>query len=383
MMSTGSSTRSVLMAMLCAGGVTAQFIGGKAARDALYFSNFDPKTLPAMVIGTSFVSIILVAISAKIFARLSPSTFVPALFTGSALLLLAEWALTYEVQKAAAVLVYLHISGLGPMLGSGFWLIASERFDPRTAKRRVGQIQSAGTFVGLLGVLFADRVAVTFGTAAMLPVLAALNVGCAFALRQLALPRERDQRARPPGLIPELAPAAPRTGLRVLADAPYLRHLAALVMLSTMSAMLLDYIFKVQARSTFGSGFEFRRFFVIYYSATSLITFLLQTSSSRVVLERLVLGWTAAMPSVGLIAGSVGGLFVPGITTMTIARGGESVLRGSFFRAGYELFYTPVPAAEKRAAKSIIDVGFDRLGDLLGAGVLQLVLLILPAPGGV
>ena len=47
-------------------------------------------------------------------------------------------------------------------------------------------------------------------------------------------------------------------------------------------------------------------------------------------------------------------------------RSAESVFRGSLFRTGYEIFYTPIPADEKRAAKSIIDVGFDRLGDAIG-----------------
>src|SRR3954466_6158221 len=98
-MPTRASTQPVLMAMLCAGGVTAQFIGGKAARDALYFASFDPKTLPAMVIGTSIVSILFVFTIATVSRRLSPSIFVPALFWGSALLLSAEWALTYEAQK--------------------------------------------------------------------------------------------------------------------------------------------------------------------------------------------------------------------------------------------------------------------------------------------
>jgi hypothetical protein len=55
------------------------------------------------------------------------------------------------------------------------------------------------------------------------------------------------------------------------------------------------------------------------------------------------------------------------------------VLRNSLFRAGYELFYTPVQPAEKRAAKSIIDVGFDRLGDAVGGGVVRLLLLLAPA----
>ena len=38
------------------------------------------------------------------------------------------------------VAVYLHISAAGPVLASGFWLIASERFDPHTAKKRFGHI---------------------------------------------------------------------------------------------------------------------------------------------------------------------------------------------------------------------------------------------------
>ena len=45
---------------------------------------------------------------------------------------------------------------------------------------------------------------------------------------------------------------------------------------------------------------------------------------------------------------------------------GESVFRVRS-SAGYELFYTPIPSQEKRAAKWVIDVGFDRLGDALAA----------------
>jgi hypothetical protein len=58
----------------------------------------------------------------------------------------------------------------------------------------------------------------------------------------------------------------------------------------------------------------------------------------------------------------------------TVLRSLESVLRGSLFRAGYELLYTPIPAAEKRAGKTLIDVGCDRAGDALGGGIVQLLL---------
>jgi hypothetical protein len=72
------------------------------------------------------------------------------------------------------------------------------------------------------------------------------------------------------------------------------------------------------------------------------------------------------------------GLVFPGLAGALVARTGESVFRGSLFKTGYEIFYTPIAADEKRAAKSIIDVGFDRLGDAVGGGVIRL-LLLLPA----
>jgi hypothetical protein len=65
---------------------------------------------------------------------------------------------------------------------------------------------------------------------------------------------------------------------------------------------------------------------------------------------------------------------------MVATRGSEAVLRASTYRAGYELFYTPVPPKDKRAVKSIIDVGVDRTGDIVGATITQRLLQI-PQPG--
>jgi hypothetical protein len=287
--------------------------------------------------------------------------------------------LTERARGLAAVLVYLHISGVGPLLGSGFWLISSERFDPRTAKRRFGQIAAAGTLGGLLSAVLAERVAALVGAAAMLPVLAIFHIISAWQVRALAV----ESRGVPgPGAIetfrnPTAAPT--RSGLRVIAEAPYLRYLAVLVLLGTTGAALLDYLFKVRAVETFGRGDNLLRFFAVYYAATSLITFVIQMSSSRFMLERFGLALTASTPSLALFSGGFFGLLSPGFGAIAMARGAESVFRGSLFRAGYELFYTPIAAAEKRAAKSIIDVAFDRLGDAVGGGMVRGALLLAPA----
>jgi hypothetical protein len=367
--------------MVCSGVVTAQFIAGKATRDALYLANLDVTTLPAMVIATSAVSILLVVASSKILGRLTPGAFVPLAFAVSAALLLVEWALVDTAPKIAACSVYLQISGIGPMLGSGFWLHASERFDPHTAKRHFGQIAGAGTLGGLAGGLISERVSGGLGLSAMLPILAAMNLLCAWLVRRFAAVDYaplRAPRAEIGDIVPELMSEAPRSGLRVLAEQRYLRNLAALVLLGTAGAALMDYVFKVQAVASIGQGETLLGFFAIYYSAVSLITFVVQTAASRLALEKLGLAFCTSTPSIALLAGGASALAIPGLSSVVVARGSESIFRGSLFRSSYEIFYTPIPPSEKRAAKSIIDVGFDRLGDAAGGVLIRGALLLAP-----
>jgi ATP:ADP antiporter, AAA family len=371
-------TPAVAAAMVCSGVVTAQFIAGKATRDALYLAYHDITTLPAMVIVTSVVSILLVVGSSKGFRMLAPAVFVPLAFAASAGLLLGEWALFSATPTIAARVIYLQISGIGPMLGSGFWLVASERFDPRTAKMNYGRIAGAGTFGGLIGGLVSERVAASLAMSAMLPILAAMNLLCAWLIRRLAISEHVRRHTVPADIAPELSSSAPQSGLRALANARYLGNLAALVLLGTAGAALLDYVFKLQATSTFGRGDGLLRFFAIYYAATSLLTFVVQITLSKPALGRLGLAASAATPSIAVLAGSAAALAAPGLAASMAARGAETVFRGSLFRAGYEIFYTPIPASEKRSAKSLIDVGFDRLGDAVGGGLVRMTLMLAP-----
>lgn len=378
-MDTSQHTRPVgvmVTAMVCAAVVMGQFVAGKAIRDALFLTSLDITALPAMLIATSLCSVLLVGLNSRLARMTAPALLVPWSFTVSGALFLVEWLARANAPTAAAVILYLHISAAGPLLTSGFWLISSERFDPRTAKKRFGQLAGAGTLGGLLSALVAERVATLFGAPAMLPMLAAIQFGAALLVRRLALGLNR----APQHPIDALEPgAATRSGLRVIAETPYLRHLAALVLLGTTGASLVDYLFKAQAVESFGRGDQLLRFFALYYAATSILTFIIQTSASRAVLERFGLGVTASTPSFALLFGSLGGLLVPGFGSLLVARGGESVFRSSLFRAGYELFYTPIPSEEKRAAKSLVDVAFDRLGDAIGGGLVRVAIVVLPA----
>jgi hypothetical protein len=364
--------------MICSGAVSAQFIAGKATRDALYLAHLDVTTLPLMITVTAVVSILLVFASSRALRSIAPGTFVPLAFAVSAALLFGSWFLLEWAPRAAAQAVYLQIAGLGPMLGSGFWLIATERFDPHTARLNFGRIAGVGTAAGLVAALLTERIGATLGIAVMLPILAVLNVICAWQVRRLAGPQILTIHDKGMEVAPDLAATSPRSGLRVLAGAPYLRNLAALVLLGTIAAALIDYVFKAEAVRAFGRGDALLQFFALYYAGVTLLAFVVQSASAPIVLEKLGLAVTTATPSLALAVTGLGGLLFPGLGGALAARAAESTLRSSLFKTGYEIFFTPIAPHDKRAAKSIIDVGFDRLGDAVG-GALILLLIMLPS----
>ena len=354
----------------------ANQVGSKATRDTLFLSNFDIDALPLMLMGAAAFSIITLLWASRLMAVWTPARMIPITFGLSGLLLVGEWALWFESPKATSVILYLHVAALGSFLISGFWSIINERFDPRTVKKKVGLIASGGTLGGLMGGLLAERVAAWFTVATMLPLLASMHLACGLILylaRSPSDPRSRERKHRP------VETKVSGSGLKILAGSPYLRNIGLLVLTTTAGATLLDYVFKARALDAYGQGEDLMRFFAVFYAAVGLGTFVLQTTLSRSLLEKLGLARTIAILPSFTALGSFALLFVPGLAAAGVARGGEAAVRSSLFRSGYELLYTPVTLRQKRTAKSMIDVGVDRLADGVGAILIRSLLFLVPA----
>jgi AAA family ATP:ADP antiporter len=360
----------VVAAMLASAAVGAQFVASSSARDALFLARFDATALPVMMIGSSVVSLALVAFAASALRRVSPAVHVPLTFGLSAVLILAEWGLTRLDPGAAARVFYLHVTGLGPMLGSGLWLVMNERFDPRGAKKHFGPIGAVQTLGGCLGGVFAASFAAKQGIAGMMLLPALLQAICAFQVRALARPVAPVGVRRPRDREPDVVPSA----RRVLAQTPYLRSLAVAFLFGTMAAAFVDYALKAQVSASATHSDVLAKFFSLYYASISLITFVVQAFGSRVTIEKLGLGAATAAPSLLLSAGSVFAMLVPGVWSIAAAHGGERVTRGSLYRTGYEQLYTPLAPADRRAVKALMDVGVGRAGDILGWMSVQMLL---------
>jgi ATP:ADP antiporter, AAA family len=342
-------------------------VAGRATRDALYLSSFDVTSLPRMVGTAAAITLACTVLASRALGRWGPARLVPALFGASAVLLLLESALLSVARQPAAILVFLHFNALGALLVSMFWSLVNERFDPRTAKRAIGRIGAAGTIGGVVGGLLAERAAAYFSIAAMLPLLALLHAACAvLASRVGTLPARADRPQSPE-----------RTSAHeVLGASRYVRALGAIVILATVGEGLLDYVFKAGAQSTYGHGEALLRFFAVFYASTNLLGAALQALAGRWSLERLGLARTVGALPWTVAGGAVGAIVFPGLPSATLAKGGEAVVRNSLYRSGYELLFTPLPPAEKRAVKAVLDVGAVRVGDLVAAGLVQLTLLV-------
>ncbi len=366
---------SLVAAVVTAIGMIAFQTAAKATRDALFLSTFDVSALPRMVMVSALVAMAVALLAARWMTQIGPMRLVPPAFALSAALALVEWGLLGAFRRPVAVGFYLHYAALGAVLISGFWSVINERFDPRTAKRYVGRIAAGATVGGLLGGVLAERVGALLSMEAMLPILAALHLLCGILI--LAVPDRSRVRPAPRRSAAEEAPE--RSGLRVIAKTPYLRGLVALVMLATVAEILIDFVFKAQATGTFGGQDTLLRFFAAFYTGVALLTVVVQALGSRVALQRLGLTRTVALLPAATGLGSIGALAVPGLASASVARGAEQVSRNGLYRAGYELLFTPLPPEQKRATKTLVDVGVVRMGDITGGAIVQLTLVLTAA----
>jgi ATP:ADP antiporter, AAA family len=310
-------------------------------------------------------------LGSRMLVRLGPNRLAAFAFALSGIMQVAEWILFGYRPRIAACLIYVHVVAFGAVLASAFWSLMNESFEPRSAKTVFGKIGASGTLGGFLGGLLAERVAALFSAQAVILVLATLHMLCA-GLLWMAFPSKPAREQRQSG---KREPAV----IDALHRYPFLLTLAGLVLAASVSGSLLDFVFKARAAQTIGCGAALFRFFGLYYTATSLLTFLAQTFVSRLCLKHAGLAASVgALPAVVSLGSLLNAVF-PGFNLLSGARGMEIVIRGSVYRSAYELFYTAVAPGDKRSAKSLIDVGVERVGDLLGAGTVSLLLVLSPS----
>jgi len=349
----------------------AHQVAGKATRDAVFLTHFDVTDLPKMVITAAILSMVAVIGMSRLLVVYGPFRVIPMAFAFSAILFVANWWLYAHAPPKVAVLLYLQMAIFGAVLISGFWSVVNERFDPHTAKTTIARIAAAATLGGVLGGFLVSSVAEALDVRSMLLVLGGLHFACFLSVRSIGDARLGIKAGPKPTM---------QSGLELLVTNRYLQLMGALMVLGAIMAALVDYAFKSAASAHMSSGEELAVFFGQFYAAVGVFTFLVQSLAGPRILKRYGIGITlAVMPAIALFTGLVSIAALTRLWTVVTVRAGQIVFANSFFRSAFELLYTPLPAGTKRPTKTIIDVASDRLGDVLGSGVLLLLLAITPS----
>ncbi|MGI9315765.1 MAG: hypothetical protein ACR2QW_00420, partial [bacterium] len=329
-------------------------------------THFDVSQLPKIMMVSAAVSVVAVLQMSRLLSRFGPARVIPPLYLASALLLAIQWYMADTSPRIAVIALYLHVAALNSILISGFWSVVNERFDPYTAKKVIPRLTAATTFGGVLGGLAASSVASAADTHAILLMLSAMHLVCAGGVAYLGRGQRHVSKEE----------QEPTNFIAPLKRSPLIRRMALLALLVATTAAVLDYILKSKASSTLADE-DLITFFAYFYTAVGLGTFLLQSAVGNRALRWFGLGGTmVAWPLSILITGGAA-MFIRTLVSATLLRASANLLYNSFFRAGFELLYTPISPADKRTGKVLIDVGADRSGDLLG-GLLVMAILLVP-----
>lgn len=360
---------AIRFALLTAVVMIAQQVAGKATRDALFLAQFDVRELPKIMVISAALSVIGVLAMSTLLAKYGPSRLIPRGFAVSAVLFLIEWWMLAHAPHAAIVALYLHMGVVGVLLISGFWSVINERFDPHTAKRTIIRIAAAATLGGILGGLLAERVATYAEPRLMLLLLAGMHAACVFGVRGIGtLNWSKRSDANPPVIA----------GVTLLLRNQYLIQMAALVLLGALVSGLLDYALKAETSLRYADKQELLGFFATFYAVIGLVTFAVQVSLGPWLLNRFGLGGAIfILPGAVLIGATVAAAFDQ-FWAYVCLRALESVFANSLFRSGFEVLYMPLAPDEKRPTKTIIDVGGNRLGDMLSGSLLIGLLALRP-----
>jgi AAA family ATP:ADP antiporter len=165
-----------------------------------------------------------------------------------------------------------------------------------------------------------------------------------------------------------------RTVFNIIRASRYLKLIVALLALSAVTTLIIDFQFKVIVQQSFHVKDQLTHFFGSFYAYLSLFSFLLQVLAGSRIVEKFGVRVTLLVLPLALLGGTGILLAYPlRLWAGSLLKGSDQVLRYSIDKSTIELLYLPVPQSVKAEVKAVIDMVLQRLADGVG-GLLLLVL---------
>ncbi|MEO7095639.1 MAG: hypothetical protein ABI175_20445 [Polyangiales bacterium] len=335
----------------------------ETARDALFLAKLPVRQLTFVYVGVAALAVLVGPMSTALVRRvgggraLAISLLVAAGLTGGLFLVRSH--------GRAVVALYLTSGLLGAVLVPQFWALVEGSLTVAQARRLFTPIATAGVIGGVIGSGAAALLVDVIPVSGLL--LVASGILASTGLATLLAPR--GERA------PETRVAS---GLSVFREEPLLRHIGVLVVLSTASLLVLDYVFKMRVARDVPAA-ELGRFFARFYTGLNALSIVIQVFIGGALIRRMGVVGAVGFTPFFLLFGSLGILFTGGaLLAVLAAKATDGGLRYGVHRVSTELLYLPISAPARERAKPLLDGAIARGTQaltalaLLGLGALGL-----------
>jgi len=350
-------TRATALLLLIVAGHTIL----ETARDTLFLS-----MLPA-----SRLNIVYVILAVLTFFAAAVSTTV-AVVLGRRRALVGSLVLTAGITAALrfftptptfAIVFYVYSGLIGAVVIPQFWLLMGQIFSVSQGRRLFGLLAAGGVVGGVAGASIA---AVAIGIGGVQSLFWVSSVLFVLAMIVGVLIDDRASSSAAP------ADAPPRMSTKVFRDNPLLGRITILVVVSTATVLVVDYVFKSTAARSLSPA-ALGPFFARFYAVMNLISLVVQLLVASRVLRRLgVVGATAYTPVLLTLGGL--GIFTTGaFAAVAIAKSIDGGLRYSLNKIATELLYLPLSREARERGKALIDGVVTRVTQAVTAGALYVV----------
>ena len=340
--------------------IGGNYVIGRSVGRSLFLSNLPPQYIPLRYIivtaGVVFTSLAYARYNAsfRLDRLIIGSTAVMALGILLFRLLLAT-PLAGSLLLLGGLFVFLEI--LAVLSTVQFWTLASDLLNSRKAKRLFGPISAMGGLGGILAGAFVSLFAAPVGTANLLFVLIACQVGCILCVWILGRQNETilQQASGSPARGKPQNHSLSR-GFWEMRTVPLLLSMAAIGVVTTMVSNIVDYQFDLTLQSSFlGDEEGLTAFLGSFYFWAGISGFLIQLFLSARLLSLLGFSLTLAILPLSFAIGSVTVLLTgAALWAVTLTRASEPIFRYNVHDIAFGLLDLPLARDVRARSKAVI-----------------------------
>jgi ATP:ADP antiporter, AAA family len=342
----------------------------KPVSRAMFLTKFNFDDLPELYILIAVFGGIFAYAYSKLAAKSSLGAAVFATMSLSVASLVAMWALIHFPWMIYVLNIFVSLFSI--ILVSQGWLVASNLFDAREAKR-IYPLLGMGMVIGAaFGGEFTNRTALLIGTRNLLLASAAMCV-VAYACFRLATSAAARSLKDAKAAHKEETEFSFGGMLRDIGRTRHLQVIVGIMVAMYLVDTLVEYQFQVSASGAY-KGDRLTAFFGQFYGLyLNLTEFVFQLFVTATVVRRWGVGGTLQIAPVCIMLSSIATAVSPSVAASGAVRLTEASTRYTLNRTGMELLYMPLPQELRNRIKAFIDICVDRLSRGL-AGVLLVLL---------